>query len=443
VLVAPACGQAACDEDFSSGKYNLHVYATFIRGGTETRLTLTRQLGAWQPALLLIDSGGRVLFDGALGLQAAGLSVTAVADGRNGATASFVIRAASSLDAQLFVTGWAVVDSDFAAALPKDAEYHLEIDERCGPPTGDGIAPAGALANEQLLSGPLAVAVTAASGPAYRVDAAAGEHLGFRLDFRPTSAAVTLELLRWHQGAAVSLAITDDGPGFRVLAGLDAEAARTYWVRLGGASASGTLSVTRTPFEEGARCDTDCDRLLQLPVPNGPDQGYDNAPGAAYRYQFGRRDLLMFTRHAGRVMRSTGVDPFLIQDLSNWDGTQPPGHLSHDLGKDVDYSIYNQAGESVWGSFCQGTADYECVPGSGRDFGAEHMARLLAAVFESRRAVYAFLDREFHAALFAAAQQLADSGEIDSDLVSVFHDVVAHWPNHYNHVHFRVSLDPY
>lgn len=440
-----ACGFATNDEDFSSGKYNVHAYATRIHGGSEMNLSLTNQAGTWQPALILARLDGTVVYDGDVGLVEPGLTVTPVTDGRTGGTAHFKVESSQTWEGTLFVTAWQVVDSGFTSFLPTDAKYHVESESVCAPPQpGDGIAPVGAIAGEQPLGGSaIDVSTSSADGPAYRVDAKRGEHIGFRYDFTPTSAAVDMEVLRWNGSAAVSMATTNGGTGMRVLAVLDSEDDRTFWVRLSGATSTGTLQAKRTPFEEGAHCNDDCALLLQLPLPiETSREGYDLS-SATYREQFGRRDLLMFTRHAGRVVAAAKMTPFSIHDLSNWDGSSPPGHASHNLGKDIDYSIYTAAGVPTWSPVCTWDADKNCVPGTGGNFGAVHMARLLAPVLESGRVQYVFLDKELHAPLFAAAQDLVTKGEIASSLIPVFKDVVYHEPKHNDHVHIRVYITAY
>jgi len=444
-LYPNACGFAANDEDFSSGKYNVHAYATQVHGGSEMNLALTNSGGSWQPALILTKADGTVVYDGEVGLVENGLTVTQVTSGRTGGTAHFKVNSTTSWEGTLFVSGWSVVDSGFTEFLPADAVYHVESESVCAPPQpGQGTAPAGAIAGEQSIGmGSIDLSTAVAAGIAYRVDAKRGEHIGFRYDFTPTGADVSMEVLRWNGTAAVSMAQTDGGSGLRVLAVLDQVEDRTFWVRFSGAATTGTLVAKRTPFEEGAHCNADCATLLQFPLPIEPAQeGYDLS-GATYREQFGRRDLLMFTRHAGRAIAAAKAKPFYIHDLSNWDGSSPPGHASHDLGKDIDYSIYNAAGNPVWTSVCTPDSEDNCLPGTGDDFGAEHMARLLAPVFESGRVQYAFLDEELHPALFAAAEALVAKGELDSSVIPVFKDVVSHWPNHHDHVHLRVYITDY
>ncbi len=440
-----ACSFATNDEDFSSGKYNVHAYATRVHGGSEMNLSLTNTGGTWQPALVLAKQDGTVVYDGDTGLVEPGMTVTTVVDGKTGGTAHFKVESATTWDGTLFVTSWGAIGSGFAEMLPTTATYHLETESVCAPSQpGEGTAPPGAVSGEQALGGgQVSVSTSTAQGTAYRVDAKKGEHIGFRYDFTPTGADVVMEVLRWNGTAAVSMAKTDSGTGLRVLATLDSEGDRTFWVRLYGATSTGTLEAKRTPFEEGIHCNSDCERLLQFPLPiETTREGYDLS-GATYREQFGRRDLLMFTRYAGRAVAAAKQQPFSIHDLSNWDGTAPGGHASHDGGKDVDYSIYTASGQPTWSPVCTWDAEKNCVPGTVKNFGAVHMARLLSAVVESERVQYAFLDDELRPLVISAAEGLVTQGELKASVIPLLKDALTHWPKHNDHVHVRVYVTAY
>lgn len=294
----------------------------------------------------------------------------------------------------------------------------------------DGVAPPGAIDGE--LEGGDETAIDVADGDTaiVRFEAVPGEHLGFRFDFDRDQDGVVMAIDRWDGVAPVFLGETDAGAGLRVLAVLDQDGPRTFWVRLAG-PVVGTLSAVRTPFTEGTRCDADCAHLLQLPLPNDVARdGYDPSH-AVFRYQFGRRDLVMFLRAAGRAMAAAGHAPFQPEDLSQWDGNTPgtdvgsPRHASHDRGKDVDLSLYGTDGGAQWRSFC--TVAYtsdgrECVAGS-RDplFDGATISAMVGVFAETGRMTMGFLDRELIPAL-SPAQPL-----------------LQHWPNHDNHVHVRVS----
>ena len=435
-----ACGFSSTEEDFSSGNYNVHRYASRLWADTTTTIVLETQSGAWQPAII-VALDDVVIFDGEIGTAA----VTPINDGRQSSAAAIEIDADINAAIDVYVTSWDVIDDDFSGMIPLDATYTLDIDSMCEDiDPRDETAPPDTLGSEVPGSdGDNSITIADGMwGPPLRFDVAAGHHVGFRLTFAPASADVEMQVLQYNRGEVEEMAITDGGSGERVLAVLDSGANRTYWVRARGSISSGTLSATHTPFVEGAQCQTDCDRLLQLPLPtDAASDGYDVAGFVVYRYQFGRRDVLMSLRHAGREVADAGMQPFTVQDLSKGDGTKPPGHASHTDGKDVDISLYDNQGDAVWYPLCQETQN-ECIAGTDAGFSGELNAREIAALLASDRVTHIFLDVEFHDVLFQAAGDLADLAEIDPNLVDRF-DVVQHWPNHNNHIHVRYDTAPY
>jgi len=124
------CGETAIDEDFSSGVYNVHAYASTLFGGSDTLVTLTRTAGAWQPAIIVAE-GDLVIYDGRIGLVRDGLDVTGTLDGTEGDTARVRFTTDRKLHVTIHVTGWEVVDSGFADFLPADAVYRLTIETTC------------------------------------------------------------------------------------------------------------------------------------------------------------------------------------------------------------------------------------------------------------------------------------------------------------------------
>lgn len=298
----------------------------------------------------------------------------------------------------------------------------------------NGTAPPGAVPGEVTGVDQNEVDVTAGGTAVFRFETVPGEHVGFRLDFDAAQEDVVLAVDRWDGSEPVFLGETDAGAGLRVLAVVDQDGPRTFWVRIearGASPVTGTLTATRTPFAEGIQCAADCAHLLQLPLPNDVARdGYDIGH-AVYRYQFGRRDLLMFVREAGRRMAAAGDAPFQPEDLSQWDGQTPgvdvgaPRHSSHERGKDVDLSLYGTDNDASWRSFCtvEYTADgRECLAGTRSDlFDGERNGRMIDVFAGSGRMTIGFLDQELLPALDPAQPLLQ------------------HWPNHDNHVHIRVS----
>lgn len=322
----------------------------------------------------------------------------------------------------------------------------------------DAAAPVGVVPGAQLATeGDLPVAVGEDGALIFRVEVPAQEHVGLMLSFEPTHADVVLYVDRFDGTGASALGLTDAGRGIRTLAVYEPDASRTYWVRVESADAlSGTLSISRTGFVDGATCIEDCERLLQLPLPVDPLQdGYDWTAGTVMRYWFGRRDLLMFTRYAAREMAAMGYAPFIPEDFSQWDGETPgmdtgyPRHASHQRGKDVDISLYGSDGQAPWRSYC--TVVYnggrECVDGTVDGYDPYANALMFSLFFHSGRVTRSFLDRELIEVTAPAAQDASDAGDpvIDPSVVSNFSDGVhlTHWPNHDNHIHVRVSEEPY
>lgn len=320
-----------------------------------------------------------------------------------------------------------------------------------------GVAPSGAVPGEVAVTdGDNEVSAADGEDAVLRVELQPGEHVGFFLTFEPGIAGVTMELSRWDGQAAAPLAITDGGVGLRTLAAFDASGPRTFWLRVAADEAFvGNLEVVRTPFSDGATCEADCERLLQLPVANDPlVDGYDWRPTTVFRYQFGRRDLVMLLRYAGRQMALEGRAPIIPEDLSQWDGQTPgtdvgaPRHASHDGGKDVDVSLYGSDGLCEWRSYCDAVntgSGRECLPGSESGFDGRANAELFAAFLQSGRVTMSFLDGELIPPVEDGAAEAAEADAIDAALLPLYSDGVhlQHWPNHDNHIHVRLSQQPY
>src|SRR5204863_7608415 len=137
-------------------------------------------------------------------------------------------------------------------------------------------------------------------------------HVAFGFESDDDLREVAMEVLRWSGEEPIEIGRTGDGAGLRVLSVVDQSGPRTFWVRIdaGIDDISGTFTVARTAFDDGIRCERDCSDLLQLPLPNDPARdGYDTSAAVA-RYQFGRRDLVMLIRAAGRRMAAAGFPAF-------------------------------------------------------------------------------------------------------------------------------------
>lgn len=355
--------------------------------------------------------------------------------------------------------GGAIVTADAGSGpVDRDAQPGTP-DAGSGADTGPAEQPSmiardGFYADEQILeNGETSVSVAAGVDEVFRVDVAPEEHIGLMFTFSG-SPAVNLVIERFEGGTtARRLGLTDGGRGLRALAAYEPSVPRTFYVRIQSTSAvTGTLKLETTHFEDDVVCRVDCDRLMQLPLPNDPEvDGYDFTPTTILRYWFGRRDLVMFVRHAGQELVSHGFGPLLPHDFSQWDGKTPGTdtgslrHASHQRGKDVDLSLYTTEGESSWQTFCETVYDSEgrhCRPGTVYDeFDPHPTAFMMGALFASQRVTMSFLDRELIPLVReAATEQIAD-GLVGSDYADLYENGrhLQHWPNHNDHIHIRVS----
>ena len=324
-------------------------------------------------------------------------------------------------------------------------------------PSDPGIAPRPGLPGERpATEGEVAIAASPSSPALVRIEAAPDEHITFFLTFDETIRDVELEVLRWDGAEAMALGLTDAGPGLRTLAAFDGSGTRTFWARVttGLSAFEGTLTITRTPFDDGPMCLDDCERLLQLPLPNDPSvDGYATRSSTVFRYQYGRRDLVMFVRHAARRVADLGMAPILPEDFSQCNGETPgndvgsPRHASHQRGKDVDISLHGLDGRNEWRSYCEavrGADGRECTPGSITNYDGTANAIWFGDIFASGRVTMCFLDQELIPATVVGAEEASVLGELEEPLVPLFDDGVhlQHWPNHDNHIHVRVSESP-
>jgi hypothetical protein len=125
------CGSWSLDEDYSSGRYNAHRFAFNAEANTDTELTLARQAGSWQPALIIANTDGVRLYDGETGLTSGGVTVTRDLSGRTGAVARLKITASSRTALYAYTTSWAVIGSRYEGSITRSAEYTFAISETC------------------------------------------------------------------------------------------------------------------------------------------------------------------------------------------------------------------------------------------------------------------------------------------------------------------------
>jgi len=454
-----ACGPTTIAENFRSGRYNVHRYRVALPAGSAVRIELQITAGAALPALVVATSTGRVLSDGEVPDLSGNPEVVVERSGRGGGSAVVRLRTTDALEIDVFVTSWEVVDAGFERPIPTTTDYALSVRVDCPPPVpGAGLAPRGTVADEVDAVAMQDVALDATFGRAFRVDAAGGEHVTFRLEFAPSTADIRWEVLRFD-GTVAQVHVRNDGDdlremdGLRAVAVLDRGGSRTYWFRArreGGASLRGTLRVERAPFIDAVQCTVDCSRFMLLPQADTSLDGYGVPGHTIYPWQFGRRDLIMALRHAGRRTAANAGGPYTVKDLSRHDGRVWYAHSTHDNGFHADLSLLNAAGDPVWGALCTPvtTASGDvCARGSVRNFGAEPMARLIDALFDSGRITWVLLDAEYHAPLLEAVDRLIALGVIAPARRPLFdattpacsgRPCVRHVVSHYHHVHVAV-----
>jgi hypothetical protein len=346
------------------------------------------------------------------------------------------------------------------AGCTGEVDDHGALDDTPGTPdataTPDG-APATpdadvGLGLPLLRDGANSLSATGGTSLAFQLDTVPGEHVSVQLTFAGGSQDVELVIER--DGDRVGS--DEDGSGLRTLALLDQRGPGRFAVKVvAGETVSGTLTVVRTPFTDGKACLADCARLLQMPLANDPlVDGYDVTWGIK-RYQFGRRDLLMFVREAGRQRAARGAQPFYPEDFSAWDGRTPgldvgsARHASHQRGKDVDLSLYGLDGKATWRSFCTVQyvdGDRVCKDGTASpSFDAYQNAIYFLPFFETGRMTYGFLDRELIEKVRPAAAVAKNEGAVPAAMLPLYSDGkhLQHWPFHDNHIHVRVSESDY
>jgi hypothetical protein len=159
-LSLPMCGARLIDEDFSSGRFNLHRYDATVPGGEPITLTLERSGGVYQPMLLITEVGGELVF--------AGDAVTLRPDVliMNGSTSisevSVTLQVSTTRMLTLWVTDVEVAADDFSGSINTNATYRLSALQLC---EGSSVSESVGSTN----SGSLENAAQIASGDGYIV----------------------------------------------------------------------------------------------------------------------------------------------------------------------------------------------------------------------------------------------------------------------------------
>ncbi len=145
------CADRQLSEDFSSGRYNVHRYATRLPAGEAIEMMLTSSAGEWEPALFISDQAGTLLHAGeSVSLEPARLRILDAVSGRADTRASVTVQADVAIDVWIFVTAWSVADSEFVGPLPTTVEYELQTRQNCPGSDSESV---GATNGGSLLNG--------------------------------------------------------------------------------------------------------------------------------------------------------------------------------------------------------------------------------------------------------------------------------------------------
>ena len=130
-----ACGAVEIDEDFSSGKYNVHRYWTTLPAGAPVQIQLQRKTGSWQPALIVTDQAGTLIAGGDVAKLHPLVHVEAAISGRSGGVSEVTLSALVETQVLVLATSWAALDGGFLGKIPQTATYHLRLAQQCAATT--------------------------------------------------------------------------------------------------------------------------------------------------------------------------------------------------------------------------------------------------------------------------------------------------------------------
>lgn len=133
------CRSWSMDEDYSSGRYNVHRYATTIPADGTVTIELRRYSGLWSPAVVIFDSENQAIYEGSLAGSHPEVTSVAIETGTNGERASVELEASSTLLVNVYVTSWEALRDGFEQDIPRDARYELSMDHECDPLTASDL----------------------------------------------------------------------------------------------------------------------------------------------------------------------------------------------------------------------------------------------------------------------------------------------------------------
>jgi hypothetical protein len=125
------CSTWSMDENFSSGRFNVHRFRAPLASLGELRVQLGRQSGSWQPAIFVTDRRGELIVAGDASGGHGGYEAEVLRDGRSGAVAEATFTNDLTGDVYVFVTSWEVVDAGLEGRLPTSARYTLTLGHAC------------------------------------------------------------------------------------------------------------------------------------------------------------------------------------------------------------------------------------------------------------------------------------------------------------------------
>ncbi len=157
--LAVGCADRRTPEDFSSGRFNVHAYATTFPPDSPITIELAQVTGSFEPAIFIAD--GALLYGGDPATLDPRLQVLMAESGRGGSYASVTLQTSEPLDALVLVTGWSVVDSSFVEFLDTDVSYELRVRQECEGSDSESV---GSPSDGSLVNG-----VRINNGPGYVV----------------------------------------------------------------------------------------------------------------------------------------------------------------------------------------------------------------------------------------------------------------------------------
>lgn len=131
-LSARTCDVASINEDFSSGRYNLHRWATTVSPDGAVSVRLERTAGTWDPAIFVFDTRGEVIYAGDAETGHSVVGAEVVQSGRSGGVAEVKLTASAFQQVFVYVTSWGAVDAGLGAGVPTSARYTLRHSQSCG-----------------------------------------------------------------------------------------------------------------------------------------------------------------------------------------------------------------------------------------------------------------------------------------------------------------------